>query len=129
MALAAALLPTAAAAAALQPVGHKVGDLEIPRVRAGTLPIPHGDARRRVTVLVTLDALTSRALRAGSARPGSASTGGRWRPTARGDAGLCGVNWRVAGLARGPHTLAVRVTDATGRTAAAARIVRLCKRA
>jgi minor extracellular serine protease Vpr len=56
VALAAALLPTAVASAALQPVRRSFGDLQIPRVRAGTISIPKGHVRGRVTVLVTLDA-------------------------------------------------------------------------
>ena len=56
MALAAALVPTAVASAALQPVQRNRGDIQIPRVRAGTLTIPSGHARGLVTVLVTLHA-------------------------------------------------------------------------
>ena len=56
MALAAALVPTAVASAALQPVQRNRGDIQIPRVRAGTLTIPNGHARGLVTVLVTLHA-------------------------------------------------------------------------
>jgi subtilisin family serine protease len=56
VALAAALVPIAAASAALQPVQRDRGDVHIPRVRAGTLTIPKGHARGLVTVLVTLRA-------------------------------------------------------------------------
>jgi minor extracellular serine protease Vpr len=56
VALAAALLPTVPASAALQPVRRSFGELTIPRVRAGTLTVPRGHARGRVTVLATLNA-------------------------------------------------------------------------
>jgi minor extracellular serine protease Vpr len=55
LALAAALASSAAASAALQPVRRSFGELQIPRVRAGTVAIPPRHASGRVTVLVTLD--------------------------------------------------------------------------
>ena len=48
-------MPTAVASAALQPVRRHFGELQIPRVRAGTLAVPKRQADGRVTVLVTLD--------------------------------------------------------------------------
>jgi minor extracellular serine protease Vpr len=55
LAFAAALVTSAAASAALQPVRRSFGELQIPRVRAGTIAIPPRHARGRVTMLVTLD--------------------------------------------------------------------------
>jgi subtilisin family serine protease len=52
--LAAALLLAPAGTAALQPVHRVFGETIVPRVRAGTLTIPPGQARGRVTVLVDL---------------------------------------------------------------------------
>jgi minor extracellular serine protease Vpr len=55
LAFAAALVLSAAAPAALQPVRRNFGELQIPRVRAGTIAVPPRHAAGRVTVLVTLD--------------------------------------------------------------------------
>jgi minor extracellular serine protease Vpr len=52
---AAALVLTAAAPAALQPVRRSFGELRFPRVRPGTVAIPPRHRAGRVTVLVTLD--------------------------------------------------------------------------
>jgi len=54
-AFAAALVISATASAALQPVRRNFGELQIPRVRAGTVAIPPRHARGRVTMIVTLD--------------------------------------------------------------------------
>ena len=43
------------ASAALQPVRRNFGELQIPRVRAGTVAIPPRHARGSVTMIVTLD--------------------------------------------------------------------------
>ena len=51
--LAAALTSTAAASAGFQPVRRNFGELQIPRLRAGTISVPKRHATR-VTVLVTL---------------------------------------------------------------------------
>ena len=45
----------------------------------------------------------------------------------RGAGGLYGTTWRTRGLRLGTHRLRAVVRDARGRTAAAARIVRVCK--
>jgi hypothetical protein len=45
----------------------------------------------------------------------------------RGTGGLYAATWKTAGVARGPHTLSARVTDAAGRTARAERTVKVCK--
>ncbi len=55
LALAALLVPTAVASAALQPVRRSFGELQIPRVRTGTISVPKRHANGRVTMLVTLD--------------------------------------------------------------------------
>jgi minor extracellular serine protease Vpr len=55
LAFAAALVTSAGASAALQPVHRTFGELQIPRVRAGTIAIPPRHARGRVTMIVTLD--------------------------------------------------------------------------
>ncbi len=53
-ALAAVLLSSASAAAGLQPIRYRQGEVTVPRVRAGTISIPAGHMRGRVTVIVTL---------------------------------------------------------------------------
>jgi minor extracellular serine protease Vpr len=55
LAFAAALVTSTAASAALQPVRRNFGELQIPRVRAGTVAIPPRHAQGRVTMIVTLD--------------------------------------------------------------------------
>jgi minor extracellular serine protease Vpr len=52
--LGAALLSAVPAAAELRPVQRTFGELTLPRVRAGTVQLPPGHARGRVTVLVRL---------------------------------------------------------------------------
>ena len=54
LAVAAALVSSATAGAALQPVRRDFGELQIPRVRAGTVSIPALHKTGRVTVLVKL---------------------------------------------------------------------------
>ena len=53
-ALAAMLLSAASASAAFQPVRRSFGEIEVPRVRAGTLTIPSAGSKGRVTVIVRL---------------------------------------------------------------------------
>ncbi len=52
--LVAALLSVSAAAAGLQPIRYRHGEVNVPRVRAGSISIPAGHARGRVTVVVAL---------------------------------------------------------------------------
>jgi minor extracellular serine protease Vpr len=104
VALAAALVPTAAASAALQPVRRNVGDVQIPRVRAGTLSIPDGHARGRVTVLVTLDAAP---LAASFGRTPAGRTGAR-----RLDVRSAGSREYLAKLARLQASAAVALAGA-----------------
>lgn len=52
--LAAALVLPTVASATLQPVRRDFGELQIPRLRAGTISIPRAHANRRITVLVAL---------------------------------------------------------------------------
>ena len=54
LALGAALVATSAASAAFQPIERRHGELEIPRVRAGTITIPDAHRTGRVTVILTL---------------------------------------------------------------------------
>lgn len=54
VALGVALVATAAASAAFQPVERRHGELEIPRVRAGTITIPAAHRKGRITVILTL---------------------------------------------------------------------------
>jgi minor extracellular serine protease Vpr len=54
LALGVALLATSAAAAAFQPIERRHGELEIPRVRAGTITIPAAHRSGRITVILTL---------------------------------------------------------------------------
>ena len=54
VALAVALVAPATSAAALQPIERRYGEIEIPRVRAGTITVPKAHARGRITVIVTL---------------------------------------------------------------------------
>ena len=56
VALLAALLVATSAAAALQPIQRRGGEIDVPRVRAGKITIPAEHRRGRVTVIVTLDA-------------------------------------------------------------------------
>jgi minor extracellular serine protease Vpr len=52
--LAAALILTSAASATFQPIRRSVGEITLPRVRAGTLKVPPAASRGRLTVLVDL---------------------------------------------------------------------------
>ena len=54
-AFAAALLTGGTAAAALQPIERRAGEIEVPRVRAGTIVVPDEHRRGRTTVIFTLD--------------------------------------------------------------------------
>ena len=49
-----ALVATSAASAAFQPIERRHGEVEIPRVRAGTITIPDAHRSGRVTVILTL---------------------------------------------------------------------------
>ena len=88
--LAAALLAAMPAAAGLRPVNRDFGELQLPRVRAGTIEIPADHGRTRITVLVRLaqpplapgDASAGRSPSA--ARAGSTSRAARRRRTSRG---------------------------------------------
>ena len=53
-ALGVALVATTAASAAFQPIERRHGEVEIPRVRAGTITIPDAHRSGRVTVILTL---------------------------------------------------------------------------
>ncbi len=53
-ALGAALLTGGSAAAAFQPIERRHGEVEVPRVRAGTIQIPAAHSKGRMTVIVTL---------------------------------------------------------------------------
>jgi hypothetical protein len=44
-----------------------------------------------------------------------------------GVADLFGANWKTSGLAKGRHALRALVTDASGRTATATRVARVCR--
>ncbi len=55
LALGAALLTGGSAAAAFQPIDRTRGEVELPRVRAGTIVVPEAHKRGRTTVIVTLD--------------------------------------------------------------------------
>ena len=54
LALGVALIATSAASAAFQPVERRHGELQIPRVRAGTITVPAAHRSGRVTVILTL---------------------------------------------------------------------------
>ena len=53
-ALGVALIATSAASAAFQPIERRHGELQIPRVRAGTITVPNAHRSGRVTVILTL---------------------------------------------------------------------------
>jgi minor extracellular serine protease Vpr len=52
--LAVALVATATASAAFQPIVRRHGEVDIPRVRAGTITVPAAHRRGRMTVILTL---------------------------------------------------------------------------
>ena len=54
LALCAALLTATSAAAGLQPIERRGGELDVPRVRAGTITVPPAHRKGRLTVIVTL---------------------------------------------------------------------------
>ena len=54
IALAVALVATATASAAFQPIVRRHGEVEIPRVRAGTITVPAAHRQGRITVILTL---------------------------------------------------------------------------
>ena len=54
IALGVALLAASTASAAFQPIERHYGELEIPRVRAGTITVPDAHRRGRITVILTL---------------------------------------------------------------------------
>jgi minor extracellular serine protease Vpr len=54
LALGVALLATATASGALQPVERRHAEVEIPRVRAGTITVPDAHRKGRITVIITL---------------------------------------------------------------------------
>jgi minor extracellular serine protease Vpr len=54
LALGVALVATAAASAAFQPIERRHGELQIPRVRAGTITVPDAHRKGRITVILTL---------------------------------------------------------------------------
>lgn len=54
IALGVALLATSSAAAGFQPIERRLGELELPRVRAGTITVPDAHRQGRVTVILTL---------------------------------------------------------------------------
>ncbi len=54
IALIVALVLTASSAAALQPIERRHGEVEIPRVRAGSITVPTAHRRGRITVILTL---------------------------------------------------------------------------
>ncbi|MHB1244486.1 MAG: S8 family serine peptidase, partial [Gaiellaceae bacterium] len=54
IALGVALAATSSAAAGFQPIERRLGELELPRVRAGTITVPDAHRQGRVTVILTL---------------------------------------------------------------------------
>ena len=50
----AALVVAVPAAADLRPIDRRAGEIELPRVRTGTVAVPKGHARGRITVVVRL---------------------------------------------------------------------------
>ena len=54
IALGGALLASATASAGFQPIERRHGEIEIPRVRAGTITVPEAHRRGRITVILTL---------------------------------------------------------------------------
>ena len=54
IALGVALLAAATASAGFQPIERRHGEIEIPRVRAGTITVPDAHRRGRITVILTL---------------------------------------------------------------------------
>ena len=54
IALRVALMAAATASAAFQPIERQYGEVEIPRVRAGTITVPAAHRRGRITVILTL---------------------------------------------------------------------------
>lgn len=54
LALGAALLAATTSSAAFQPIDRSRGEIEIPRVRAGTITMPTAHRRGRITVILTL---------------------------------------------------------------------------
>jgi minor extracellular serine protease Vpr len=54
-ALGVALVAATSASAGFQPIERRLGEIELPRVRAGTIVVPDAHRRGRVTVIVTLD--------------------------------------------------------------------------
>jgi minor extracellular serine protease Vpr len=56
LALGAALVAATSSSAAFQPVERRLGEVEVPRVRAGTITVPAAHRKGRVTVILTLDA-------------------------------------------------------------------------
>ncbi len=54
LALGVALVATATASAAFQPIERHHGEVQIPRVRAGTITIPDAHRKGRITVILTL---------------------------------------------------------------------------
>jgi minor extracellular serine protease Vpr len=54
IALGAALLAAATASAGFQPIERRHGEIEIPRVRAGTITVPDAHRQGRITVILTL---------------------------------------------------------------------------
>ncbi len=54
IALGAALVASATASASFQPIERRHGEVEIPRVRAGTITVPAAHRQGRITVIVTL---------------------------------------------------------------------------
>ena len=49
-----ALLATSSASAAFQPIERRLGEIELPRVRAGTITVPDAHREGRITVILTL---------------------------------------------------------------------------
>ncbi len=54
LALGVALLATATASAGFQPIDRRHGEIEVPRVRAGTIVVPKAHRQGRITVILTL---------------------------------------------------------------------------
>jgi minor extracellular serine protease Vpr len=54
IALGAALVAAATASAGFQPIERRHGEIELPRVRAGTITVPAAHRRGRITVILTL---------------------------------------------------------------------------
>ncbi|HZG36654.1 MAG TPA: S8 family serine peptidase [Gaiellaceae bacterium] len=87
-AVGAALLAASPAAAALQPIERRGGELEVPLVRAGTIVVPKAQRGGRTTVILTLPGLplaTAARTLAGADASSRLDVTSRWARTYRAD--------------------------------------------